>query len=268
MGVSVLSDERRQIILSALAMHGAVSVIDLSRMVGVSEITIRRDLGALQSAGQLVRNRGGASFKRPRFSESSYLEKSVVAAEQKMEIAALAATLVDDGDSIMLGAGTTTSALARLLTRKQIMVVTNSLLVAEELFEVVGREVYVVGGSMRGSIRALFGGEAERAVSRLHFDKIFLSGNGLTAANGLSTPSMYVASFDRAAIDAAKRVIALVDHTKIGVELLARTVPTERIDVLITDSLASPAEVQRLRDAGLEVRIAPPLEPPTGASEV
>jgi DeoR/GlpR family transcriptional regulator of sugar metabolism len=256
----VLSDERRQIILSALALHGAVSVADLSRMVGVSEITIRRDLGALQSAGSLIRSRGGASLKRPRFAESSYLEKSVVAADQKMEIAAVAATLVDHGDSVMLGAGTTTGAMARLLTRKQIMVVTNSLLVAEELFDVGGIDVYVVGGTMRGNIRALFGGEAERAVSRLHFDKIFLSGNGLTAANGLSTPNLHVASFDRAAIEAAGQVIVLVDHTKIGVDLLARTVPTRRIDVLITDGLAPAAEVERLRDAGVDVRVAPPLD--------
>jgi DeoR/GlpR family transcriptional regulator of sugar metabolism len=131
-----------------------------------------------------------------------------------------------------------------------------------------GIDVFVVGGSMRGTIRALFGGEAERAVSRLRFDKLFLSGNGLTAANGLSTPNLHVASFDRVAIDSAKTVIALVDHTKIGVDLLARTASTKRIDIVITDSLAPDDEVRRLRDAGVDVRIAPPLEavalPPAG----
>jgi DeoR/GlpR family transcriptional regulator of sugar metabolism len=85
---------------------------------------------------------------------------------------------------------------------------------------------------------------------------VFLSGNGLTAANGLSTPNMHVASLDRAAVDAAQRVVVLADHTKVGIDSMVQTVPPERIDVLITDSEADAAELARMRSAGIDVRIA------------
>jgi DeoR/GlpR family transcriptional regulator of sugar metabolism len=205
-----------------------------------------------------VRRRGGATVARANFDEPSYLEKSVVAAAQKMEIATLAATLVEDGDIIMLCAGTTTQALARMLARKRIMVVTNSLLVANELFDVASIEVYVVGGILRGNIRALIGGDAENAVARLKFNKVFLSGNGLTTSNGLSTPNMHVASFDRAAVESAAEVVVLADHTKLGIDSLARTVPADRIDVLVTDRLADPNEIELMRAAGIDVRVANP----------
>ncbi len=98
----MFTEERRQVILSALSVHGSSSVADLSRMVRSSEITIRRDLKALEEAGLVVRHRGGASVGRSSMDEPSYREKAVVAAEEKLAMAGLAAELVDDGDVIML----------------------------------------------------------------------------------------------------------------------------------------------------------------------
>ena len=103
-------------------------------------------------------------------------------------------------------------------------------------------------------------------MSRLRFQTVFLSGNGLTAANGLTTPNLHVASLDRAAVDAAKRVVVLADHTKVGVDSMVQTVPTTRIDVLVTDVDADPAELERLASAGVDVRTArlPETESPPG----
>jgi DeoR/GlpR family transcriptional regulator of sugar metabolism len=252
----VFTDERRQVILSALAVHGSISVADLARMVRSSEITVRRDLRALEERGHLVRHRGGASVGRSIMDEPTYREKTVIAASQKLAMAALAAELVDDGDVVMLGAGTTTQAVARRLVRRRLMVATTSLLVADALADAPDVEVLLIGGILRGNIRAAIGGEAERAVARLRFQTVFLSGNGLTAANGLSTPNMHVASLDRASVDAAQRVVVLADHTKVGIDSMMQTVPTERIDVLITDEDADEGELERLSAAGVDVRVA------------
>jgi DeoR/GlpR family transcriptional regulator of sugar metabolism len=251
----VFTHERRQVILSALAVHGSVSVADLSRMVGSSEITVRRDLRALAESGMLVRRRGGATVARSSMDEPSFLEKAVVAADEKLAIAREAATLVDDGDVIMLCAGTTTQALAGLLTRRRLVVATNSLLVATALCDAPHVEVVLLGGLLRGTIRAVIGGDAEKAIARLKFQKVFLSGNGLSADNGLSTPNAHVASIDRAAVDSAARVIGLVDHTKVGVDSMVQTVPLTRLATVITDDGADAAEVERLRESGVEVRV-------------
>ncbi len=252
----MFTEERRQVILSALSVHGSSSVADLSRMVRSSEITIRRDLKALEETGLVVRHRGGASVGRSGMDEPSYREKSVVAAAEKLAMAAVAAELVEDGDVIMLCAGTTTQALAQRLTRRRLMVATNSVLVANALFDAPDVEVLLIGGILRGSIRGVIGGEAEKAVSRLRFHKVFLSGNGLTAANGLSTPNMHVASIDRAAVESAKQVMVLADHTKIGVDSMVQTVPTDRIDTLVTDPGADARELERLTGAGVRLRVA------------
>ena len=252
----VFTDERRQVILSALAVHGSISVSDLSRMVRSSEITVRRDLRALEETGRLVRHRGGASVARSIMDEPTYREKTVVAAAQKLAMAALAAEIVADGEVIMLCAGTTTHAVATRLLRRRLMVATNSLLVADTLSDASDVDVLLIGGILRGNIRAAIGGEAERAVSRLRFQTVFLSGNGLTAANGLSTPNMHVASLDRAAVEAAERVVVLADHTKVGTDSMVQTVPADRIDMLITDEDADPAELAQMSAAGVDVRIA------------
>jgi DeoR family fructose operon transcriptional repressor len=139
------------------------------------------------------------------------------------------------------------------------MLVTNSVLVAHELANAPEVEVFLVGGMLRGSIHATVGGDSERALAGMRFATVFLSGNGLTAAHGLTTPNVHVASMDRAAVDASDRVVVLVDHTKIGVATMVQTVPTGRIDVLVTDRAADPTEVGALTAAGVDVRVADPV---------
>ncbi|PWD51482.1 DeoR family transcriptional regulator [Serinibacter arcticus] len=253
----MFTDERRQVILSVLAVHGSVSVADLARTVRASEITIRRDLRLLEEAGLLQRRRGGASLLKSAIDEPTYVEKSGVALSEKEEIAAAALDLVEDGDAIFIGAGTTTQALARLLTRRRLMVATTSLLVAGELADAHDVDLFMIGGVLRGNIRAVVGGDAEAALGRLRVRTTFLSGNGLTARHGLSTPNIHVASIDRAAMAAADRVVVLADHTKVGVDSTVQTVPAHRIDILVTDTLASPVELGHIGELGVDVTIAP-----------
>ena len=158
---------------------------------------------------------------------------------------------------MVLGAGTTTEALAQRLTGlRELTVVTPSLLVAQALARSPGIEVQVTGGALRGSIHAMVGGAAEQALAGLRTPKAFLSGNGLTTAHGLSTPNMLVARVDRAIAAAAEQVIVLADHTKIGADTMVQTVPAPRIAVLVTDDGADADEVERLRCAGVRVLVA------------
>ncbi len=252
----MLTEERRQIIMSILVVHGTVSLVDLSRTVRASEVTVRRDLRALESSGLIVRHRGGASVTRLGMDEPTFRDKSQVASDEKQAIAGLAATLVEDGEVVMLLAGTTTQALAQRLVRRRLMIVTNSVLVADALCDARDVEVVLLGGVLRGSIRGVVGGDAESHVSRFRFDKVFMSGNGISARNGLSTPNAHVASIDRRTTERSRRVVVLADHTKVGIDSPIQTIPPDRIDVLVTDSSAPADEVESFREAGISVMIA------------
>lgn len=245
--------ERRQVLLSEVLRTGAASLRQLCELTDASEVTLRRDLRELESQGLLVRSRGGA-LAPPDEAEPSYLAKTRVAPVAKTEIARAAAELVDDGDSVILGAGSTTQLLAQALVRRRdLTVITNSLLVAQALASAPGVDVVVTGGHLRGSTFALIGAAAEQSLSALRASTAFLSGNGMTAERGLSTPHSEVASMDSAMAAAAQDVVVLADHTKIGVDTLMQTVPPERIGMLITDAAANPDELRCCRDAGIDV---------------
>lgn len=248
--------ERRRAILDQVRASGAVSLAELASLVDSSAVTVRRDLRFLESEGLIDRRRGGAVALGVLSHEPTYSEKAHLAAAEKMAIADRAAELVDDGDAIVIGAGTTTQALARRLARRgELTVVTNSLLVAQALARAKNVDVVMTGGSLRGSIFALVGSAAEHSLTELRTSRAFISGNGITAERGLSTPNPLVAGIDRAIVAAADEVIVLADHTKVGVDTMVQTVPARNISRLITDEAADPGEVARLRDAGVVVDI-------------
>jgi len=223
-----------------------------------SEVTVRRDLRMLEAEGLLDRRHGGAVSPGGLSHEPTYSEKSHVAAEQKAAIAEFAASLVEEGDAIVIGAGSTTHALARRLARySDLTVMTNSLLVAQTLARSRGVDVVMTGGSLRGAILALVGSGAERSLASMRTRRAFISGNGLSAERGLSTPNLLVAGVDRAIVATAQEVVVLADCTKIGIETMVQTVAAADIDHLVTDDQAPPEELQRFRDKGVQVHVAP-----------
>lgn len=248
--------QRRQRILDALREDGAVSIRALAAALEISAVTVRRDLDYLDSVGQLTRTHGGAIAGQPT-RESPYSEKVVQARRQKEAIGALAASFVAEGDVVVIGPGTTTEVLAKALAQRVgLTVVTNSLLVAEAFVEATGNEVIVTGGTLRASIRALVGEATNHTLRGLHADVTFLSGNGLDAEFGLSTPNMTVADSDRSLAAAGHRVVALVDHTKFGVRTAIQTLAPSAITDLITDESSPPAMLDALRAAGVRVHVA------------
>jgi DeoR/GlpR family transcriptional regulator of sugar metabolism len=258
----MLAVERRRLIAENLRSHGVVSVAELAETLGSTEITVRRDLRAMARDGQLIRAHGGAVLPAAIGHEPSYSEKAHQAAQEKASIAQIALEMIVPGDSILLGPGTTTQALARLLGDvPELTVVTNSLLVAQALMTSSSVEVVMTGGTLRRSIYALVGPAAEESVRALRASKAFISGNGFTVEHGLSTPSPLVAATDRAFAFAAQQVIVLADYTKIGRETMCQTVPTNRVHTLITDSRADTGVLSAIRAAGVDVRVARPGGP-------
>src|SRR5256885_1182501 len=253
----MLAAERRRRISETLRSRGILSVAEMAHSLGATEITLRRDLRAMASDGLVVRTHGGAMLPDGLAHEPTFSEKAQQAAAEKAAIARVALTMIHPGDSILLGPGTTTLELARLLLKcPELTVVTNSLLAAQALMDAPHVEVLLTGGTLRRSIHALVGPAAEESVRSLRASQAFISGNGFTADRGLSTPSPLVAATDRALASAAQQVVVLADHTKIGEETMCQTVPTARVHTLITDSRAKPAELEAIRAAGVEVQVA------------
>jgi len=260
----MLVAERRRRIVEHIRAQGIVGITELSALLGISEVTVRRDLREVAAQGLVVRIHGGAVAPEGELTrEPSYAEKATRVAAEKDAIARVARTLVAPGEAIILSPGTTTLALARrLIDLPELTVMTNSLLVAETLVPAAQIEVLLTGGQLRGQTRALVGPAVEDAVRHYRVSKTFLSGNGLTAARGLSTPNPVVAAADRALVAVAEQVIVLADHTKIGVETLCQTVPLDRIGVLVTDWAADPERLTAVREAGVEVMVAEPAASP------
>src|SRR5690349_24381003 len=181
----MLAAERRRLIAESIRSRGVVSVAATAEELGTTEITVRRDLRSMERDGLLVRTHGGAMLATTTGHEPSYSEKAQQAGAEKAAIARLALEMIRPGDSIVLGPGTTTLALARLLVHSpELTVVTNSLLVAQALMEAPRVEVILTGGTLRRSIHALVGPAAEESVRALRASKAFISGNGFTAEIG------------------------------------------------------------------------------------
>ncbi|WUM91771.1 DeoR/GlpR family DNA-binding transcription regulator [Streptomyces sp. NBC_00322] len=254
--------ERRQLILEMVRANGAVSLRELARVVQTSEVTVRRDVRALEAEGLLDRRHGGAVLPGGFTRESGFPQKSLSATAEKTAIADLAASLVEEGEAIVVGAGTTTQELARRLARVPgLTVVTNSLLVAQALAHANRVEVVMTGGTLRGSNYALVGSGAEQSLQGLRVSRAFLSGSGLTAERGLSTSNMLSASVDRALVQAAAEVVVLADHTKLGTDTMFQTVPTDVITRLVTDEPPThddraATELQALADQGVQIAVA------------
>lgn len=250
-------EERKRRILELVRNGDAVTVGDLSAEFGVSESTIRRDLRELEQSGLLERTHGGALPTEGTLAEPSFAEKAVQNNEAKAAIARLAASMVRDGDSIILDAGTTTLQIARLLRhRRNLTVVTNAFHIAAELCDIPEIEVIVTGGTVRGNTLALVGPTAERNLAEVNVDLLFLGTNGVDIARGLTTPTQAEAAVKRCMIASARRVVVVADHTKFGKVAFATIAPVTAAHAIITERTLDPTVEADLVSAGIEVLTA------------
>jgi DeoR/GlpR family transcriptional regulator of sugar metabolism len=260
----VLIAERRQRLLEEVRDRGYASFRELAEALGISESTVRRDLRSMVADGLLTATRGGAGPVTTRRQDpvespaprTGGTPVDRVRAEREA-IAAHAAGLVQPGSAVLLGPGRTTTALARRLAGiSHLTVVTNSIPVTQELIGSPQIDVVLVGGALRRSIGAVVGPITEQILQGLRGAQVFLSGEGVTTERGLTTPNVFAAATDQALMAAGKQVVVLADHTKLGRDTMCQTVPSDRIDVLVTDGAANPDVVRRLRSEGIDVQVA------------
>ncbi|MFT4082678.1 MAG: DeoR/GlpR family DNA-binding transcription regulator [Nocardioides sp.] len=234
----MLARQRQSAILEHVRAHGGARVSDLTQLLGVSDMTVRRDLDALARQGLLDKVHGGAtaigvaSSEEPRFDAKAMRED-----EEKEQIAREAAALVQPGSAVALSAGTTTWALSKhLVDIPGLTVVTNSLRVATSLHQAAGsRTLILIGGTPTPS-DALVGPIADTVVRSLRFDVLFLGCHGMEESSGLSTPNLAEAQTNRELIRSAHSVVVTADHTKWGTTGLSSFADLDQIDVLVTDS--------------------------------
>jgi DeoR/GlpR family transcriptional regulator of sugar metabolism len=261
----MLARHRQSLILEDIRRAGSARVSDLTQRLGVSDMTIRRDLEALARAGLIEKVHGGAVLPgAPSSHEPGFEAKSVLEQPQKEAIARAAAALVVPGTAIALSAGTTTFALAQqLLDVPGLTIVTNSVRVASIFgtarpagqLGTATAQVVLTGG-VRTPSDALVGPIADIAIRSLHVDQLFLGCHGIDPAAGLTTPNLAEAETNRAFVQAARRVTVVADHTKWGIVGLSSFAALDEVDTLITDSQLHPEARDRIADQVGELILA------------
>lgn len=257
----MLPDQRRQHILAEVQQHGGVRVSDLVDELGVSDMTVRRDIELLAQRGLLERVHGGATSVSSRSAEEpGFSAKSQQQQAQKRAIARRAVQMVSPGAAVALSAGTTTYEIARELVHvPDLTVVTNSFPAAQLLHEQGRRDLTVVlTGGIRTPSDALVGPVAVEALRNLHADTVFLGVHGIDERAGFTTPNLVEAETNRALLRCARRRVVVADHEKWGVVGLATIVPLGEVDTLVVDTGVGATARELLERQVPEVVVAEP----------
>jgi DeoR family transcriptional regulator, fructose operon transcriptional repressor len=252
------AEERQQAIAGLVARSGRLSVTELAQRYAVTTETVRRDLSALERAGLVRRVHGGVvAADALSLLELAVSDRDRSSAEEKDKIAAAALDLVPEHGAVTIDAGTTTARLAALIpTDQQLEVITHSVPIAARLAGHPMVTLQLLPGRVRSTTQAAVGEDTVAALTRLRTDVAFLGTNGISADHGFSTPDHSEAAVKRAIVAGTQRVVMLADADKLGQEHLVRFADLADIDVLVTDSRATPQQLAPLRDAGIEVLVA------------
>jgi DeoR family transcriptional regulator of aga operon len=255
-GDAMLIEERRQHIVQLAYNEGRVRVRELSKALGISQITIRKDLDYLQSKGLLQRSHGGAIPAQPgALFDPSLQEKEKSHHFEKERIAAAAAQMVEEGECVMLDSGTTTTCVAHALKKfSRLTVITNAVNIAAELTG-TDFEVLLTGGIVRKNSFSVVGPLAEDMLAEMHADILFLGVDGFDLEVGLTTPNLLESRVNRAMVHAAKRVVAVCDSTKFDRRSLSRIVPVSEVSDVITDPGLPKSVREALESMDIQVTI-------------
>lgn len=249
----MFAEERRQRIIELLEKQFRITVTELTESLEVSEATVRRDLQELEAQGMLKRTHGGAMIDSPSHVELSFQEKEITALEEKKQIAKLAASFVEDGDTIILDAGTTVLQMIPHILHKKVTVITNSLMAAAALSQSDSIELIVTGGRNRYKTKALVGDIVNRTFAMFHADKVFLGVNGVDLVHGITTPTIDERGIKKQMVESAKEVFVLADYSKFYKISFAKIAPIEEVDCIITDSKIEKSTIDKYDKLGIKV---------------
>jgi len=254
---SLLKRERQRKISEFIEEKKSATVAELSRLFGVSQATIRRDLEKLDSQGAIERAHGGAILAERAAPEPPVIHRMAEQLEEKRRIGEAAAKLVEDGDTIFIGSGTTTLEMARHLSGKRnLTVITNALNVANCLADHPEITVVITGGLLRHSELSMIGHLTDQALSNVRADKVFIGMRAVSLQDGLTSEHLPEITTDQAIIEFAAQVILLVDHSKFGKVSTALVAPATSVDKIVTDSAVSEELIEELGALGIGVLVA------------
>lgn len=244
-----LSDREKQLV-ELLSEDSSISVQKISEMLGVSQVTIRNDLGSLEAKGIILRVRGGAL---PAF-HPDILDRQKDRIAEKKRIASAAATQVEDGDTIMVNDGTTTALIPRyLLGKRDIHIVTNSTLLLPFARVIPSLHTTIVGGEFKASTEAIVGSQALSQLENYHVKFVFVGTGGFSIERGMTTHLQEGAEIVRKMTELGDKIVLTADSGKYNKDGFVRILPLERVDIIITDDGLDPEVQTRIRDLGIEL---------------
>jgi DeoR/GlpR family transcriptional regulator of sugar metabolism len=250
-----------QQVLTILEARDSVPVTELAELFSISEVTVRSDLTALAKQGLVERVRGGAQALRQGHAEVGFDFRLRLEVDRKRAIARAAAKMVEEGEAVALDASTTAYYLAlELRNKRELVVVTNGLLVATALAEAPGVTVLVTGGELRLSAMSLVGDLGADVLRTTRINKGFLGARGLSLERGLMDLNPDEVRIKQEMADACEQVHGIFDGTKWHRSALLAFVAAEDLTGIVTDSSAPAEEVEAWRDAGVEVVTVDPRQ--------
>lgn len=252
-------NERHDLIIKELDARGSVSVTDLSDILNVSEVTIRKDLTMLEQKNILYRAHGKAIKINPYINDRDVNIKEKQNIAEKIAIGRRAAEMIEPNDSIIIASGTTVQFFAREVHPSgHLTVITSALNVASILSKDRNSEVIQLGGIVRGSSLSAVGCDTERMLENFSGTKLFIGVDGLDVEYGLSTTNLLEANLNRAMIRSAQKIIVLTDSTKFGRRGFSRICDVDEVNQIITDPGIPQHILDQLRQRGIDVIIVEP----------
>lgn len=250
------SVERHRFIISQLQERGSVSVHDLCESLGVSSVTVRKDLKHLEDRNMLFRTHGGATLDSPYTIDRTVFEKEKLQSTEKLAIGRYAASLITADDSIIIASGTTVQMMAREIQPVGILtVVTSALNVALQLIQHPNVEILQLGGALRKTSTSVAGLYAERILDDFFCSKLFLGVDGIDLELGLTTTNAQEAQLNRKMIAAAQKTVVLADSSKFGRRGFGRICGIAEVHEIITDHGIPLATRKQLERQGTKVTI-------------
>lgn len=253
----MLPNQRREKILELIREDGHAKVLDLSRIFKVTEVTIRQDLEKLENEGAITREHGGAYLKNMDLNVRNFSLQNQDNLAEKMMIARKALEFIEDGDTIILDSGSTTTELAKIMTGfRNLTVITNALNIGLILGAEPGVNVILTGGEFKAPTLSLTGQKAADFFQNLHVDKLFLATAGVSLKSGLTYPGISDICVKRAMIESANETYLLADSSKIGKNAFASLGALSLINYLITDSGIRKEDIEWLKSYEVEFILA------------
>jgi DeoR family fructose operon transcriptional repressor len=256
---NALPAKRHLELMDLIRARGQMTVNELSSYFGVSGDTVRRDLDLLASQGLLKRTHGGAvAMDNLVHQDSTFMQRMSTRVPAKKRIAGAACKLITDGETLLLNGGSTTRLFAaELSARRNLTIVTNNLTIPATLASECVRDVYVLGGQYKGDAQVTVGPVGFVSAASIKVDSAVIGVGGVTIKEGLTTTVLEEASMILGMINAARRTIVLADGSKLGHSAFAQIASLERIDIIVTDQEPPADLVQALKEARVELIIAP-----------